>query len=190
MIAFPALGVAVLSQIFPEHLQDLGPAHRATLDQAHHHPHILQQERIARRGVAPGNRDAGWWRRRGLGLSVSPAALLVEVAFLLLARGGAIVSQTPDGGLPLTVSFPAAKRTTQVLPTTITRMSEEKDSAMPAPDQAASQVGLGPQNRSQKHVTLQNQSGNSIPSIPLRTEPEMLRDGYCKKPRLSLWMLM
>ena len=190
LIDFPALGGAVLSQIFLEHFQDLCPAHRAALDQAHHPLHIVEHQRIPRPGTALGNRDADRGHRRVLALRFGPAALLVQVALLPLALRSAVISDTPEGRLPLAVSFLAAKRTSQVFPAAITRISEEKDPAMPAPDQASPQVGLDSQNRSQDHVILQNQSGDWIPAIPLWTEPEMLRDRDCKKPRLALWMLM
>lgn len=189
LIDFSALGGAVLSQIFPEHLQDLYSAHRTILDQTHHHLHIVEERSpLGRRALS--SRDAGWWRRRVLAVGLGPAALLVEVALLPLAPGITVISDTPDGRLPLAMSFLAAKRTTQVLPTATTRMREEKDPAMPAPDQAASQAGLGPQNRSQNYVILQNQSGDFLSPIPLRTKLEMLRDPDCKKAKLLLWMLM
>ncbi len=72
-----------------------------------------------------------------------PLALLVEVALLALALRGAVIGDTSDRRLPLAVSFPAAESATQVLPTTITRVREEKDAAMPAPDQASSWERLG-----------------------------------------------
>jgi hypothetical protein len=78
--------------------------------------------------------------------------LLVEVALLPLTLGAAVISDTSDRGLPLAVGLPTTKGTTQVFPAGITRMSEEKDPAMPAPDQASSQKRLGPQNRSQEYV--------------------------------------
>jgi hypothetical protein len=87
------------------------------------------------------------------------------------------------------VSSLAAKRTTQVLPTAITRINEEKDATMPAPDQAWPQERFGSQDRSQDHVILQDQSGYRLSSIPLRSKLEMLRDLACKKATLSLWML-
>jgi hypothetical protein len=87
------------------------------------------------------------------------------------------------------MSLPAAKGTAQVFATAITWMSQEKDPAMPAADQASAQQGPGSEHRSQKHVILPNQSGHPLPSIPLRTKLEILLDLNCKKPKLSLKML-
>jgi hypothetical protein len=69
-------------------------------------------------------------------------------------------------------------------------MSEEKNTAMPAATQALSPVRLSYQYRPQDHVILQNQSGDRLSSIPLRSKLEMLPDQGCIKPRLSLWMLI
>jgi hypothetical protein len=62
MIGFSAPGVAVLSQNSPEYLQDLRTADRTPLDQADHHPHVIQQKRAPPRGTAL--RGCKAWRRR------------------------------------------------------------------------------------------------------------------------------
>ena len=49
---------------------------------------------------------------------------------------------------------------------------------------------LGAQDRSQQHIILQHQGGDRAPAIPIRPELKMLRDPDCKKPKLSLRMLM
>jgi hypothetical protein len=46
VIDFPAADHGVLSQNSLEHLEDLCPAHRSSLDQADHHPHIFQHQQI------------------------------------------------------------------------------------------------------------------------------------------------
>ncbi len=88
------------------------------------------------------------------------------------------------------MGFSAAKRAAHVPTPRITRMREEKNTAMPAAAQALPPVRLGSQHRPQDHVILQDQSGDRLCSIPLRSKPEMLPDQGCIKPRLSLWMLM
>jgi hypothetical protein len=60
---------------------------------------------------------------------------------------------------------------------------------VPAPGQAGSQERLGPQNRSQKLVILQDQGDHLAPTIPVRRELKMLLNAGCKKPKLSLKML-
>jgi hypothetical protein len=117
-------------------------------------------------------------------------ALAVLDGLLDPAAVPTVILDTPSGRLLLAVGLLAAKGTTQILAAGITGMAEEKYPAMPAAGQASSQERLGSQNRSQKHIILQDQSGNLIASIPLRTELEILRDPNCKKPKLSLRMLM
>ncbi len=189
VIDFPAADHGVLSQNSLEHLEDLCPAHQSSLDQADHHPHVLQHQRIPPGTTLLGDRDAGRASRGAIAVPPGPSALGVESALLVLAERITVIGDTPQSGLLLAVSCPAAKRTTQVLATGITRMSQEKDPAMPAPGQASSQEGLGSENRSQQHVIFQNQSCHPLPSIPLRRKLEILRDLNCKKPRLSLKVL-
>jgi hypothetical protein len=123
-------------------------------------------------------------------LGVRRFAFAVLDGLLDLARVPTVILDTPPCGLPLAVGFFATKGATQVFPTSIPRMGEEKDPAMPAATQAWSQEGLGSQNRAQEDIILQNQSANLIPSVPLRLELEEPRDPNCKKPKLSLKMLM
>ena len=143
MIDSPAPWQGVLSPNLLEHLQDFSPAHRATLDKADHHPHVLQQQWTGRPEIALRNlntdRGRRWWRSVGF----LPIPLPVELLFLLFALSIAVIGSTSDRRLPPPVSFLAAKGTTQVFPTAITGMSEEKDSAMPAPHQAPSQKRPG-----------------------------------------------
>jgi hypothetical protein len=88
------------------------------------------------------------------------------------------------------MSFTATKGATQIMSAGIAWMSQEKDAAMPAPGQAGSQAGLGAQNRSQQQIILQHQGGHRAPAIPVRPELKLLLDPDCKKPKLSLRMLM
>jgi hypothetical protein len=89
------------------------------------------------------------------------------------------------------MGLPTSKGTTQVMAAVgVAWMSQEKYAAMPAPGQAGSQAGLGAQNRSQQQIILQHQGGCRAPAIPVRPELKMLLDPDCKKPKLSLRMLM
>ena len=166
VIDFPAADHGVLSQNSTEHLEDLCPAHRSSLDQADHHPHILQHQQIPPDRTLPRDRDAARKTRGAITIRLGPSAPGIECAFLVLAKRVTVIGDTAHSGLPFTVSAPAAKGTTQVFATPITRMRQEKDPAMPAPGQASSQQRLGSENRSQKHVILQNQSPHPLPSIP------------------------
>jgi hypothetical protein len=101
-------------------------------------------------------------RRHGRGLTIAgaPWALLVEVDLLTLTLWALVISDTSDRRLPPPVSFRAAKGATQVFATAINGMSEENDSAMPAPDQASSRETRerfgSSQNRPHQHVILQD----------------------------------
>jgi hypothetical protein len=183
MIDSSALGVGVLSQNFLEHLEDFGPAHRATFDQTDQPPHIGEHPGVPTSRTALG---AGWGCRRRWAGGWLATALLVEVALLPLALGGTVISDTPNRRLPLAMGSLAAKRTPQVLSTAITPIHEEKDATMPAPNQASPQESFGSQHRSQNHVILQDQLANALGPIPFRSKLKMLRDLSCKKPRLSL----
>ena len=175
LIYFFAADHALLSQYFGQHLQDIRQAYPAAFDEAGDHPHMLHHGRLPR--------DLTLLR---FGHGPSRFAFAVLDAFLALAVLPTVIIDTASRGLSLAVGFLAAERTTQVFAAGIARMSEEKDAAMPAPAQARSQVRPGFENRSQEDIVLQDQSGNLIPAIPLRTKLEILRDLDCKKPKLSL----
>jgi len=184
MIDSAAPGVGVLSQNLLEHLEDFGPAHRATFVQTDQHPHIGEHPGVPTWRTALS--CAGWGCRRRWTGGWLATALLVEVALLPLALGCTVISDTPNRRLPLAMSSLAAKRTPQVLPTAITPIHEEKNATMPAPDQASPQESFGSQHRSQNHVILQDQLANALCPIPFRSKLKMLSDLSCKKPRLSL----
>jgi hypothetical protein len=183
-----------------EHLEDFGPAHRTSFDQADHHLDVGQHPGLPRPGAALRLRWVGGLGRRSLtririgrrGLTRSwwTTALLVEVALFPLALGRLVIGDTPDDRLTPAVSSLAAKRTPQVLPAAIAGIGEEKNAAMPASNPAGAQERFGPQNRSQNQVILQDPLSEPRCPIPVRSKLKLLRDQSCKKPRLSLWMLM
>jgi hypothetical protein len=139
VIDFPAADHGVLSQNSLEHLEDLCPAHRASLDQADHHAHILQHQRIPSGRTLLGRPGAGrrWAGCGAIAVRLWLCALSIEYTLLVLTHCITVIGDTAPGGLPLAVSCPAAEGTTQVFTTRITRMSQEKDPAMPAPGQAS-----------------------------------------------------
>lgn len=65
-------------------------------------------------------------------------------------------------------------------------MSQKENTAVPAPSPADAQVRFGPQNRSQDNIIFQHQTGYWTLTIPVTPKLEMLRDRYCKKPKLWL----
>jgi len=80
--------------------------------------------------------------------------------------------------------------TSQIVTAGIARMGEQENAAMPASSQAFSQLRLGSPKGSQQHVILTDQTGHLTLPIPAWAKLEILRDPYCKNPRLSLRMLM
>jgi len=170
MIEPAAAGHGALSKNSPEHLEDLCRTHWAALDQADHHPHIVDQ--IPRRHFGHGVRALrsvrrkGWTSRcrlcrrrfvflhRGFGgifmviLSRRPQSALFLLALVLTPLVfppllSAVVIATPPVGLLASVGFSAAERAAQIATPGITRMSEEKNAAMPAPTQTFAPERLG-----------------------------------------------
>jgi hypothetical protein len=85
----------------------------------------------------------------------------------------------------------ATKRTAQIMPAGVARMREEKDPAMPAPRQAAAQVGPRTQHRSHHAVVGEHQRRHDrAAAIPARPELEKLLQPDRKKANSSLRLLM
>ena len=194
----------MLSQNLCQQLQSLRSAHRPTLNQADHDPHVLHQ-RLGPRGLDR-HRSRGGWRgclrfRLGLlgrsGAAIRSRAALVQVAFSALPVVGLVVSDTAPGRLLPAVSLAATKGTAQILPPDlalilapgIARIGEKEDAAVPTAGQAPSPMRLPSQYRSQDLVVLQDQPPDFRPAIPVWSKLKMLRDRYCKKAKLSLRML-
>jgi len=180
-----------LSQNSLQHLQNLPPPHPPAFDQADHHPHILDHGLIPLGENWLRFRPPGFESLRQLRGRDWRSPFLVEGALLGLAPGIPVILNAPARGLLLTMGLPTTKGTAQVVATVgVAWMSQEKNAAMSAPGQADSQAGLGAQNRSQQQIILQHQGGCRAPAIPVRPELKMLLDPDCKKPKLSLRMLM
>ena len=85
--------------------------------------------------------------------------------------------------------FPATEGTPHLVALLhIAGMSQKDNTAVPTPSPAAAQVRLGPKNRSQDNIIFQHQTGHRTLTIPVRPKLKMLRDRYCKKPKLWLRM--
>ena len=179
----------VLSQISREHPEHLAAADPPAFNQAGDHSHVLDQERVPPGAAALGHSGPGRMGR-GLGWAILTGPALIELAFLALALGLAVEGGAALRRSLLAVGFPAAKGATQVMATGVARVGQEENPAVPAAGQAGSQVRLGVQHRSQQHIILQHQRGHRAPAIPIRPELKILRDPDCKKPKLSLRMLM
>jgi hypothetical protein len=178
-------GHAVLSQNFLQHLEDLLPAHRTSINQAHNNPNMFDQ------GLRPGGAHLCGWRRYFFSLLQRWwfAAALVVGLFPLSSPLRPVIGHTASDRLPAAVGLTATKRTSKVFATDIAhilapriaRIGEKEDPAMPASRQASSQVGLAFQNRSQQQIILQHQTANPLAPIPVRAKLKMLLDLCCKK---------
>ena len=80
--------------------------------------------------------------------------------------------------------------TPQIIAINVGMFSQEENPAMTAALQVAPQVGLDSQNRALSLIVLQNKVANLVCAIPVRTKLKMRLDLYCKKPSVSLMMLM
>ena len=144
-------GHAVLSQNFLQQPEDLLPAHRTFLNQAHNNPHMFDQ------GVRTAGAHPRAWRWGGLPLLErwGFAAALVVGLFPLSSLLRPVPSNTASGRLPPPVGLTATKRTAKVFATDIARIlapgvagiGEKEDPAMPASGQASSQMRLTSQTR-------------------------------------------
>ena len=84
VIDFPAADHGVLSQNSLEHLEDLCPAHRSSLDQADHHPHILHHQQIPPDRTLPRDRDAVRATRGSITIRLGLLRLALSARFLFL----------------------------------------------------------------------------------------------------------
>jgi hypothetical protein len=188
MIDLSASGLAVLSQNFGQHLQDLPPAHRPAFNQAADHAHMLDHWLIPLGRALlrlPGLRNLRRFRGR------DQSALVIEGALLRPAIFRSVILNASPGRLLFAVGLPAAKGTAQVVAALgIAGMGQKENAALPAPGQAGSQSWLGSQYRSQQQIILQHQGGHRATAIPIHPELKMPLDPDCKKPKLSLRMLM
>jgi hypothetical protein len=195
---------AVLSQNFRQQLENLGPAHRPTFNQADHDAHVLHQRLRPRALDRPGPGGAGWGCRGfklGLtgrrGAAIGGGATLVQVAFEALPLNGLVVRDTAPGRLLPAMGLAATEGTAQIftsdlaliLAPGIARIGEKEDTAVPTSLPAPSQVRVGSEQRSQQPVILQNRLAHVCCAIPVPPKLEMRRDLYCKNPKLSLRML-
>jgi hypothetical protein len=199
MINPPTASHAALTQDSEQHLPNLFHADRTLLNQADHPSHMLDQLRILRRRQSLGYLGGAWctrgrWCAWGFGrlriqqlnLSTTPLILPSLVLPPLLAL--VILRAAPDR-FSAPVLLLAPKGTAQVMAPGIPGVREKENPAMPATAQAFAQVRLGPQDRSQEHVILQNQRPDAPLPVPSGPELKKLRDPDCKKPKPSLRLL-
>ena len=163
---------AVLSQDPCEHLQHLRQSDSPPFDQTGDHAHILEDRPGPRRRFLRYRKS---WRR---GRDRCLWALGILLALLLLATLILVISRAALAGLTLAMSFPTSERTAQIPAPGIPRVREKEDPTVPATSPAPAQLRLVPNNRSQQHVTREDQSDYRAAPIPIRDKPKMLPDRY------------
>ncbi len=178
-----------MSQNSRQHQEHLATADPPALNQAGDHPHVLDQQRVPPAAPPLGHPRSGRVGR-WFGWAILARSALIEVALLAFTLGIAVVSGAALPRSLLAMGFPATEGAAQIPPPGIAGMSQKENPALPAPAQAGAQMRLGPQYRPQQHVILQYQGGYRAPAVPVRPELKMLRDPDCKRPKLSLRMLM
>jgi hypothetical protein len=187
-----APGHAVLSQNFTEHLHHLGPADPTPFDQAAEHPHIPDY-RFAPSGCARGSmalcidrlHRCQWCRLRCRSLRSGPSPV-VEGTLLDFAFGLSVILDTASRRFPFAMGLPAPEGATEVLAPGVAGIGEKANPAMSALAPQTAQVGPGLQVRFQQPKILFHQTRDRLPAVPIRTELKILRDLYCKKPKLWL----
>lgn len=88
------------------------------------------------------------------------------------------------------MTLATAEWTSQVIAINVRGFSQEENPAMTTALQVTPQVGLASQNRSQSLIVPQNKITNLVRTIPIRSKLKMRFDSYCKKPSVSLMVLM
>ena len=123
-----------------------------------------------------------------MGRLLTTAALAVASFFVLSSFGGSIVLGTTSVRALPSVLFPAAERAVQILPASITGMSEKADPAVATAHQAPAHCGMVPQNRPQRDLILTNKRPGRIVPVPVGAKLVDLLQAYEKKARFCVIM--
>lgn len=84
------------------------------------------------------------------------------------------------------MSLSAAKRTTKIVPTSVTGMGEKQDVAVLTPGQAMFEMGLFFENKTDGPVISCSNPSNLILAVPIGNKLKMRFKLYYKKARCSL----
>jgi len=192
---------AVLSHCLSKQMQNFAAREFDALDQAHNHPQVgqhrrLDQTRLAEHHAFQLQLDrrcaiAGRvWQRFLWGRIGRTPTAAVEPLLLAPANNRAIISGTTlTGTLPAMV-LTAAERTTQIPPTGIAGMRQKANTAVYAVNNTAAKLGMRLQNRVQRRLILLNKRFGAVVLVPIRAKREKFLDGYGKKARFSVMMLI
>jgi len=197
----PARADAVLSHCRTKQMQNFAAGEFDALDQAHDHSQIGQQRRLCQTRLAEHHAFQPQLDRRRVACGCVRRWFLwdriersipagVETLLLAPARSRAIIGGTPLTGTLAAMVLTAAERTTQIPPASVAGMSEKANSAVRAVGNAAAKFSMGLQNRVQRRLILPNKRFGAVVLVPIRAKREKLLDGYCKKARFSVMMLI
>ena len=180
----------MLSQRPREHLPDFLRTYPPALDQADHpaeithdgdleiHTLLLPHLRV-RAALTSGRRS---------GYSSASPLIVVQLLFRFPLWARVVGRAAPSGRLSA-MGLPAAKRTTEILAPSISRIRKKVDPTMPAAGPIEPQMGFLPEQRAQDDVVLPDQSPNIfVATVPLRAELEVFLDFNYQKPRV--WLMI
>ena len=122
--------------------------------------------------------------------SVLPAAAGIQMLLLYLAFRTLIIFDASANGILTPVGIPAAERAAKIDAACIAWVSEKQDLAMPASDQAFSQVWLLLENTPNSPVIPRNDTPDLFLAVPVRNELKTRLYLYYKKAKCSLMSLM
>ncbi len=173
----------MLSPIPSQHLQHLQQAHWSPLNQAAHHPHILQN-----RPMRPIRfRMIRQILRRHPGRKKVPPLVQCRLLLLMLT----IIRHTASGRTGPPVELSASEWTTQIRSFLVAWIGQEVDPTVLTALQARPKVGVRPQCRPHEGIMHQYQIAHLVANaVPIRLKLVMSLNFGCYKPRLSPTMLM
>jgi len=122
--------------------------------------------------------------------SVLPAAAGIQTLLLYLAFRTLIIFDASANGILTPVGIPAAERAAKIAAAGIPWVGEKQDLAMPASDQAFSQVRLLSENTPNSPVIPRNDTPDLFLVVPVRNELKTRLYLYYKKAKCSLMSLM
>ena len=153
--------------------------------------------------------DAGWvgwffegglpnrrWRRvplterRVFGVLSGLGTLAVETFLVPFPLGRLIVFSAPLVGTLATMVLPAAERAAEIPAIRVAGMREEANPAVTAAYRAVPQRRMLPQDGVQGQLILTNERLGAVVLVPILAKSKNFRDGYSKRDRLSVKMLI
>ena len=118
------------------------------------------------------------------------AAFAVETLLLASARFRLVILPGPLIGTLAALLLPAAERTTEILPTCVTRMRQEAYPTVATANRAVLQIRTIAQDGIQRVLVLTNKRIGAVVLVPILAKRENFRDRYEKIARFSVTMLI